>query len=122
MRLRALGPLQLQPLVLVRPGLGQRVAHDADVHKAARIVGKGDRLSLDLQERDVGVVVSDRGPQAAERHAQVAPRFRVGVLGPEQAGQHVAAVGGAGVQRQVGQQRAGRVRAKLRHSLAVACG
>jgi hypothetical protein len=111
----------LKALVLVRPRIGQRLAHRTNVHKAARVV-KEDRLSLDLQERGVAVSVTDRCPQPAQRHAQVAPRFRIGVFRPQQPGQGIATEGSAGVQRQVGQQCAGRVRAKLGHRLAVQRG
>ena len=67
----------------------------------------------------VGLSVADGGPQPAQRSAQVVSRAGIGVFRPQQPGQRIAAVGHAGMQRQVGQQRAGRVRAKLRYGLAI---
>jgi hypothetical protein len=111
-------PLELR--VRAFAGCRQCLAHGPHVRRPARVVGELDRPSRDLQKGTlrVGIAVADGLAQSAEGHAQVAQRLHFGPVGPQQAGQGVAAMGCAGVHCQVGQQRPRRVR-KVGHRLAV---
>ena len=51
--------------------LRDRIESLVGMHPLTSFVGTFHRLSLDLQEGGIGVSVTDRDPQAAQRHAQV---------------------------------------------------
>ena len=82
-------------------------------------IARGVALGIELhrpgghqQQRGVRVLVAQRGPQPDERLAQIVERRRLGLVRPEQAGERFAALGAAGVQDQIDEERPHLIRAE----------
>jgi len=80
---------------------------------------ESDGLASDLQKGRISRAVADGLPQPVERLGQIVPGLGLGLVGPEQAGEGLAAVRGVGVHGQVGEQGARRVGPKAGDRLPV---